>query len=71
MLHFAVKKSYIKVNIDGTSCRKKVIWDLEGTPCIYLINLGGAGEEWSLGVELGHDAAHRPHVDRARVVGRA
>ena len=36
---------------------------------VYLIYLGAAGEERPPGVELGHDAAHRPHVDGTGVVG--
>ena len=36
---------------------------------VYLIYLGAAREERPPGVELGHDAAHRPHVDGTGVVG--
>ena len=32
-----------------------------------LVDLGVAGEERAEGVELGHDAAHRPDVDRGRI----
>ena len=36
-----------------------------------LVDLGVAGEERAEGVELGHDAAHRPDVDRGRIEGAA
>ena len=38
---------------------------------VDLINLGGAGEERSPGVELGHDASHGPQINGAGVGGGA